>query len=333
VAPRRDRAEWSRGPQVLFFSQDGDVADVYRAHCPAGWRFSALQDRGDEQEKLRLLADADVVIQTDTLVTRTHLEAAPHLVLVQRQGVGVDAIDVAALRDHQVALAICPAGTAESVAEHTLMLMLAAGRHLVPLHQAVTTGGAWPKWDYRLRSLGFQGATVGIVGFGRIGQAVAHRVLAFGSTVLVNQRRPQPLGEEWDGSPVELCPDLDELFARSDVVTLHCPLLPENRGMVDQRRLALMQPHAVLVNTARGALVVEPDLVEALRAGRPGAAGLDVLVDEPPAPDNPLLALPNVVVTPHCGAGTRQSQTIKAQSVFANIRQMWEGEPLEDRLL
>jgi len=323
-----------RGPHVLFWGAEGDISALYRDRLPEGWRLSALRDRDDEEGKLRSLADADVVIHTDnTPLTRAHLDAAPRLRLVHRQGVGLDAVDEDLLRERGLALAVCSAGTAPAMAEHTVLLMLAAARHLVRLHEDVTKRGLWPKWEYRSTSLGLHGSTVGIVGFGRIGQAVARAVLAFGSDVLVHRRQDAPLPEEWAGLPVRMAGGLDEVFAESDVVTLHCPLLPENRGMVDSRRLALMRPHSVFVNTARGGLVVERDLVDALRAGRPAAAGLDVFETEPAAPDNPLFELPNVVVTPHCGAGTRETAALKAQAVLDNVARFWSGDPLEDRVL
>jgi len=318
---------------VLFFSVDGAVPDAYRRHLPPGWTFTTLRSRTDEQDVLRQLADVDVLVHADVPITRSHLAAAGRLGLVQRQGVGVDAVDRAALREHGVALAVCPHGSAEAVAEHALLLTLAAGRHLVQLHEDVVRLGTWPKWEYRQRSLGLHGAVFGVVGFGRIGQATARLALAFGSSVLVHRRRPGALGEPWAHQPVELADDLDDLFSRADVVSLHCPLLEANRGMVDARRLALMRPGSVLVNTARGALVVEDDLVDALRAGRPAAAGLDVLVDEPPSPDNPLLSLPNVVLTPHCAAGNRDTVVRKVEAVIANIDRWWTGQPLEDQVL
>lgn len=321
------------GPNVLLFTKDGDVADVYRAHLPPSWTFAALADPLDEDHKRLLLSEADAVIHMDQPITRDHLAAAKRLVLVHRQGVGVDALDLAALREHGVAVAICPEGTPESVAEHAIMLMLAAGRHLVQVHDEVTRQGLWPKWDYRLRSLGLQGARVGIVGFGRIGQAVATRVMAFGSEVLVYRHRAEPLSAEWASAGASLCPSLDDLFAHSDIVTLHCPLNDQTRGMVDDRLLRLMPPHGVLVNTARGGLVVEPDLVSALAEGRLSAAGLDVLSQEPPPADHPLFSLPSVVLTAHSGAGTRSTQHIKAQSVMSNIARMWSGQPLENRVL
>ena len=323
----------AHGPSVLYFSTDGAVADTYRSHLPDGWRFAALSTPADEAEQRRKLVDADAVIHTDTPVSRALLTDARRLRLVQRQGVGVDALDLDALRDHGVTVAICPDGTPEAVAEHTILLMLAAGRHLLRLHEDVTRHGRWPKWDYRARSVGLTGATVGIVGFGRIGQAVAERVLAFGSDVLVHRRDGGGVPGEWPAGRVRACHDLDELFASSDVVSLHCPLLPETRGMVDSRRLALMPAHGLLVNTARGGLVVQADLVDALRRGVIRAAGLDCLEVEPPPPDDPIFELPNVVITPHMAAGTQTTQVVKARAVFANIERWWTGRPVENQIV
>lgn len=321
------------GPHLLFWGPEGPIADLWREVLPAGWRLSALRDRYDEEGKLRLIADADVVVHVDnTPLTATHLDAATRLRLVHRQGVGLDAVDQDQLRERGLALIVCSAGTGPVVAEHAVMLMMAAGRHLIRLHDDVTRQGRWPKWEYRNVSVGLHGSTVGLVGFGRIGQAVARAVLALGSDVLAYRRQQCPLDEEWNGSAVRVADSLDEVFAESDFVSLHCPLLPENRGMVDARRLGLMREHSVLVNTARGGLVVEADLVAALRAGRPAAAGLDVFEPEPVAPDNPLFALPNVVVTPHCAAGTRQIAALKAKAVIDNVARFWSGEPLEDRI-
>jgi phosphoglycerate dehydrogenase-like enzyme len=321
------------GPHVLFWGPEGRISALYRERLPEGWRLSTLRSWDDEDGRLRLVADADVVVHTDNSpLTGAHLSVAPRLRLVQRQGVGIDALDEDALRAHGVALAVNSVGTAEPVAEHTVMLMLAAGRHLVRLHDDVSRRGLWPKWDYREISIGLAGAVVGLVGFGRIGRAVARAVLALGSDVLVYRRQPAPLGEEWDGLPVRRAGDLDEVFARSDFVSLHCPLTEQSRGMVDARRLALMRDRSVFVNTSRGGLVVEPDLVAALRAGRPSAAGLDVLDEEPPDPGNPLLALPNVVLTPHCAVGTRMVAARKAQAVLDNIERFWAGEQVLDRI-
>ncbi|WRL64185.1 NAD(P)-dependent oxidoreductase [Blastococcus brunescens] len=166
-----------------------------------GWRLSAPRDRDDEEGKLRLLADADVVVHTDsTPLSRAQLDAAPRLRLLHRQGVGLDAVDLELMRERDVAVALCSAGTASTMAEHTVLLILAASRHLVRQHDD-TRRGLWPKWEYRNISLGLDGSTVGIVGFGRIGQAVARAVLAFGSDVLVHRRTDTPLGRNGQACP------------------------------------------------------------------------------------------------------------------------------------
>lgn len=321
-------AEEASGPSVLFFSMDGDVADIYRRHLPVGWRFAALSSPDAEEEKLELLREADALIQlTETPLTPQHLAAAERLRLVQRQGVGLDALDLDAVREHGALVAICPEGTAEAVAEHAVMLMLAAGRFLLDLNRDVTERRTWPKWEYRSRSLSLHGATVGIVGFGRIGRTTTQRLLALGSDVLVHRRDGGGVPGEWPTGRVHPVASLDELFSTVDFMSLHCPLTPETRGLVDARLLGLMQPHAVLVNTARGAVVVEDDLVDALRRGVIRAAGLDCFVEEPPPMDHPLFDLPNVIVTPHVAAGTRAVQITKARAVFANIERVWNGEP------
>ncbi|MPZ60995.1 MAG: hypothetical protein GEU93_06815 [Propionibacteriales bacterium] len=314
-------------PTVLHFSADNDIADIYRAHLPPGWSLDALSAAPDEAEKLRKVRRADALFLTETPLTRDHLAVAERLRLIQRQGVGYDTVDLDAVRARGIPLAICPHGTPTAVAEHAILLMLAAGRHIVRLHEDITVHGRWPKWDYRSRTLGLDGATIGIVGFGRIGQEVARRLLAFGSDVLVYRApgRP-PLERSWPRDRVRTCPTLNDLFAAVDIVTLHCPLTPENRGFVNRTLLERMKPEAILVNTARGALVNEDDLVAALRERCLAGAGLDTLTVEPPPADHPLFSLPNVVLTPHMAAGTRQAHIIKAQAMFENVRRVWNGE-------
>ena len=322
------------GPTVLLLSTEGVLTSFYRDQLPPGWRLETLSSLQDEDEAVEKARGAHAIVDTSRPVTRAHLEAATNLMLVQRQGVGIDSLDIDALRDRGVPVATCPDGALETVAEHAVMLMLAAGRHLIELHADVTKRGRWPKWDYRQRSIGLRDATVGIVGFGGIGQRTAKLVLAFGADVLVYRRPGRPdVGDEWPADRVTSCHSLSELFSSVDVVSLHCPLTSDNAGMVNASLLQRMKPSSVLVNTARGGLVVEEDLVEALRDGPLLAAGLDCLADEPPQPDNPLLSLPNVVITPHMATGTRQAQAAKAKAVLDNIARVWAGEEPLDRVL
>ncbi len=310
-----DRSE--APPTLLLFTPAGATAEVYRSLLPDGWVMESLDSRDDEAEKLDRLSRADVVLNADVPLTAAHLDSAPRLKLIQRQGVGVDAVDLDAAVERGIAVCLCPVGTPEAVSEHTILLMLAVGRFLTTLDAEVTAGG-WPKWEFRARSMGLTDTLVGIVGFGRIGQAVATRLLAFGARPLVAQRPRRRLEDGWVERGVQAADDLDEVFRRSDIVTLHCPLTAETASMVDRRRLELMPRHAILVNTARGALVVEDDLVAHLRAERIAGAGLDVMVEEPPAADHPLRLLPNALITPHMAAGTRTTQQAKAEVVLDN---------------
>lgn len=312
-------------PTILLFTEAGPTAEIYRQLLPDGWVMESLDARDDEAEKLDRLSRADVVINADVPLSRAHLDAAGRLKLIQRQGVGFDSVDLDAAQERGIAVCLCPVGTPEAVAEHTILLMLAVGRFLVTLDAQVSDGG-WPKWDYRGRSVGLTGTRVGIVGFGRIGQAVTTRLLAFGARPLIAQRPGRALDPDWSDRGVEAATDLDDAFRRSDIISLHCPLTEETSGLVDRRRLELMPGHAILINTARGALVVEDHLVEHLRTDRIAGAGLDVMVEEPPPADHPLRTLPNALVTPHMAAGTRTTQTTKAKVVLDNAIAVMNGD-------
>jgi glyoxylate reductase len=212
-------------------------------------------------------------------------DAFPGLRAVAVYGVGIDRIDVECLRRRGIELVVPRGANADAVANHTFALLLAIRNRIVERHDIVRSGG-WETAAFR-EPVGedVHGSTLGIVGFGAIGRAVARRAEAFGMRVLHHSRSSATAG-------------LDELLAASDAVTLHCPLLPETRGLLDRRRLGLMRPSAVLVNTSRGAVVDEAALIEALESGGIAGAGLDVFADEPHVPER-LRALPNVVLTPH----------------------------------
>ena len=242
-----------------------------------------------------------LVIKGATRVTDEVLRGAPGLRLVVRAGTGLDNVDLAAARELGVAVSNTPAATTVTVAEHTFALLLALERHLVAGDTAVRRGG-WRGPEHTGRELA--GRTLGIVGFGRIGREVAWRARAFAMDV------------GWCDPPLEIAPagyewarraTLEDLLPRADVLTLHVPLTRATRGLIGARELARMKPDSVLVNTARGGVVDERALHEALAAGRLRGAALDVFAAEPPG-ESPLLALPNVVVTPHLGATTVEAQ-------------------------
>ncbi|MFC7738361.1 hydroxyacid dehydrogenase [Roseomonas sp. GCM10028921] len=267
------------------------------------------------------LAIADGMIVRGTRIDRALLDAAPRLRFVCRHGVGYDHVDVPALTERGILLAVTPEANAASVAEHALMLMLASARQLRATDAAVRRG----EWRVRGSSQAFDLAdrTVLLVGFGRIGIRVARLCTSIGMRVLVfDPYVPGRIVRAQGCVPVA---GLAEGLAAADVVSLHCPSNDRTRGMVDASFLAAMRPGAVLVNTARGTLVDEPALEAALRSGPLSAAGLDVLAVEPMAQPVPLLALPNVFLTPHVAASSEQGLRRMAVSAAENVVAFFEG--------
>jgi len=255
-----------------------------------------------EEQLLPLVADIDAwVVRGETKVTRRLIDAAPRLRWVGRAGAGLDNIDVAAAKERGIEVMNVPGANSIAVAELTFGLLLALFRKL-PEADASLRRGEWLKSKLMGREL--RGKTLGIVGTGKIGRAVAQRALAFemkcvGYDPLVAPEAMRAAGVE----PATL----ETLLALSDVVSLHLPVTPETKAMFNASRIASMKKGAVLVNAARGALVDEAALLEALQSGHLAGAALDVFAVEP-AGANPLLSLPNVVASPHIGASTREAQ-------------------------
>ena len=271
------------------------------------------------------LRDAEVLLHILRPVTEEVLTGAPRLRLVQKMGVGVDTIDLEATRRRGVAVANMPGTNTQAVAEAALMLMLATLRNLPGLDRECRVGNGWtPEQEARERrnTLGeLCGRTVGLVGAGAVASRLVRPLEGLGTHVIYADRRERPnLGIERH--------DLDDLLEASDIVSLHLPLTPETEGLIDRRALARMKPAAVLINTARGGLVEETALVEALTSGRLLAAGLDVLAEEPPPPDHPLLSLDNVVLTPHVAWLTQETLSRSFDVALENIRRLRDGQDL-----
>ena len=240
-------------------------------------------------------------------------ESFPSLRLVANFGVGYDRIGVEALRARGVAVANTPGVLDAATADMTWALILATRRRVVEGDRRVRAGEWTGSWADGFLAEELTGSTLGIVGLGRIGSAVARRAEGFELRVLSTRSR----------SSAE---ELDELLAESDIVTIHAPLTPETRGLIDRQRLALLQDGACFVNTARGEIVEEEALVAELVSGRL-RAGLDVFANEPHVPDA-LLTLPNVVLTPHLGSGTRQTREAMTRIAVDNVLAFEHGEPL-----
>ena len=281
----------------------------------------------DDARFAALMAEAEVLWHVLKPVTAEVIAAAPRLRLIQKIGVGVNTIDLDAARARGIAVCNLPGTNAPAVAEMTLLLMLGALRQVARLDAATRAGRGWaldPALQDRLGELG--GRTVGLVGYGAVPRALAPALQALGCRLLYATRAPKPdaLGE-WR--------PLDALLAEADVVSLHLPLTRETERLIDTAALARMKPGAVLVNTARGGLVDQAALVEALRSGRLAAAGLDVFAVEPMDPADPLLALPNVVLTPHLGWLTTGTFGRSFPLAVENCRRLAGGAPLLHRVV
>ncbi|MDX9866226.1 MAG: phosphoglycerate dehydrogenase, partial [Anaerolineaceae bacterium] len=248
------------------------------------------------EDLMKLLPDVDGYIAGLDQIDRAALQAAKQLQVVARYGVGVDAVDLDAARGLGIAVTNTPGANAGSVAELALGLMLTLARN-INTAIAMTRQGNWP----RLRGVSLEGKTVGILGFGAIGQQLARRLMGFGCTVLAYD--PYASAEAAVQLQVELC-ERDEVLGRSDFVSLHLPALPETCGMVNADFIEKMKEGAYLVNTARGEIVDEAALLAGLESGKIAGAALDAFIEQPPAADHPLLRHERVIVTPHMGAHT-----------------------------
>jgi phosphoglycerate dehydrogenase-like enzyme len=281
----------------------------------------------DDARFASLLPSVDVLWHALRPVTAEVLATAPRLRLVQKIGVGLNTIDLAAARARGVAVANMPGTNSRAVAEATVLLMLAALRRVTFFDRTTRAGAGW-RWDASVQDgLGeLAGRTVGLVGHGAVVELLLPMLAAFGARLLYTARRRREHAlAEWR--------ELDALLAESDVVSLHVPLTAETERLLDARAFARMKPGAVLVNTARGELVDEAALVAALRDGRLGAAGLDVFAVEPTPPDNPLFAQGNVVVMPHVAWLTQETLARSLGVAVENCRRLRDGEPLLHRVV
>ncbi len=269
-----------------------------------------------------LLADAEVFWHVLEPVTAAAIAAMPKLRLIQKIGVGVNTIDLEAARARGIAICNMPGTNSAAVAEMTLALMLAVLRRLPLLDAAMRRGRGWALAQADLDSYGeIGGRTVGLVGYGAVPRLLAPILQAMGARVLYWSRSAPP---DAVGEPRSL----DDLVEQSDILSLHVPLTPDTDRLIDAKRLARMRPGAVLINTARGGLVDEPVLIELLRNGHLGGAGLDVFAWEPLPPAHPMLELNNVVLAPHVAWHTPETMRRSLAVAVENCRRLLSGVPL-----
>ncbi len=302
-------------------------AERLRALLPAGFVLTHATER-EEAHLREVIATADYAISGQVPVTEAVLRAGGRLRLLHKWGVGVDNLDLAAARAQGVAVARTTGSNAVPVAEFALGLILATLR-CIPYAHAELKGGAWRGGQLPHATYMLSGKTVGIVGFGAIGTTLARLLRGFGCPILYAKRTP--LAPEAEAALGARHIALPGLLAAADVVALTCPLTPQTAGMIDAGALAAMKPTAILVNVARGGIVVEADLVAALRARTLHAAAFDVFETEPLPPDSPLLALDNLVVTPHLAAIAADNFASTVSQMFGNIAGHARGEPIPEK--
>jgi phosphoglycerate dehydrogenase-like enzyme len=299
------------------------IKTAVEAAVPADWSLRFV-DENSFAARVTLIREADIVFVMAAPMQKEMLAEARRLRFIQKLGAGVDRIDLDFCRAHGIAVARLNAGNAVPVAEHTIMLMLATYRQL-PLIDRRTRAGAWSKEDARGTHRSLQYKKVGLVGFGAIGKEVAKRLRAFEVRVLYYDPVRAPADVEQSLGVTYA--DLDALLREADIVSLHLPLMPQTADIIDARRIAAMKPGAVLINCARGGLVDEAALAEALKAGRLYGAGIDAFSQEPPV-GSPLLELDNTVVTSHLAGATLDNFAVVVARAVENTKAVLRGEPL-----
>ncbi len=300
-----------------------DAGDLDTGALEAALPGIALHRETPQAEVESRITGCRIVLLNKCRITRAMIEANPQLALIGLTATGVDNVDVAAARERGVAVCNLRDYCTPSVVQHVFATLLALTHRLAD-YDAFTKGGHWARaaqfsvFPYPIRELA--GRRLGIVGYGALGRGVARVAEAFGMDVVVANR---PGGEPAAGRV-----DLDALLPTVDALSLHCPLTPATRGLIGASRLARMKPDAVLINTARGALVDAAALAAALRAGRLGGAAIDVLEQEPPVDGNPLLepGIPNLIVTPHTAWAARESRQRCLDELAANVAAFLRGE-------
>lgn len=278
---------------------------------------------GDSQELAAACRDADVILTDYAAFTQTVIDQLEHCRLISVSATGYSCIDVAAAADAGISVCAIDEYCTDEVADHTMLLLLALCRRLTEYQEQVQTGKQW-RFDSLSGLRRLSGMTLGIIGFGRIGQAVARRAKGFGMTIIA----VDPFADSEDAARhgARFC-ELDELLAESDVISLHCSLSSENEGLIDAAAFEKMQKRPVLINCARGGLVDEEALAQALDAGRVSGAGLDVLADESPDLERaPLAGRANVILTPHVAFYSDASILENRRVSVANIRHFLDGK-------
>ena len=279
----------------------------------------------DEAEIIRRIGDAEIVVANKSPISRRVLDACPNAKYITIQATGYDPIDYVYAREKGIPVSNVPTYGTASVAQFAIALLLEICGHAAHHSDAVHAGrwaesGEWTFWDYPMIELA--GKTMGIIGFGRIGQNVGRIAKALGMNVIAFNR-----SRSAEGAEIAEYVELDELLHRADVISLHCPLFPATRGIINRETISKMKDGVIIINNSRGPLVVEQDLADALNSGKVYAAGLDVVSSEPISADNPLLKAKNCLITPHISWAPKESRQRIMDCTVENIRAFQAGKP------
>lgn len=306
---------------ALTGQYDPEIKAMFSKMIPPGFELKEISAASQYDE----LQDANYIILRILSLNEEVINSLPNLKLIQRWGVGYDKVDIAAAGKNKIPVAITPGMNASSVSEMAVLLMLAVYRKLICLHNNVLAG-KWQQEGIGSASYTIDGKTVGLIGLGNIGKQVARKVMAFGAAVqYYDVFRLSP--EEEEKLNLRYV-ELEELLKTSDIISVHVPLTDKTKHLICKDTIELMKPTAIIVNTARGPIINEDDLEEALRNQRILGAGLDCLEKEPADENNPLFKLENIVVTPHMGGSTRDINVNMAKRCIENIVKISKGQAL-----
>ena len=280
----------------------------------------------DEDEAIARIGDAEVVFTNKTPITKKVIDACPNMKMISMLATGYNVVDYVYAKEKGIPVTNVPTYGTASVSQFSIALLLEICHH-IGHHDASVHAGNWANcvdwcyWDYPLIEL--ECKTIGIIGFGRIGQAEGRIAKALGMNVVAYDLYPND-----SGRAIAEYVDLDTLYARADVISLHCNLTPENTGMINKDSIAKMKDGVILINNARGQLIHEQDVADALNSGKMGAAGLDVVYTEPIRADNPLLKAKNCIITPHISWAPKESRQRIMDTAVENVKAYLAGTPI-----
>ncbi len=309
----------------------GSRADLIMSLAPSELEVTCIDNALPDDEKIPLCSDADAIMAIPPDVSVGLLRGCPNVRFIQLLSAGYDRIDVPAIGEMGIPIANNGGANAIAVAEQTIALMISVCKKMMVQWHSTVNRRLWRDSLAELEMVEVTGKTVGIIGLGRIGKRVAKLLKGFDAHTIYHDilEMPEEVQGELNARPVPL----DELLATSDIVTIHVPLTSKTRGMLGERELEMMKPSSFLVNAARGLVVDEGALYQALRNRRIAGAGLDVLEQEPATPDNPLFELDNVVITPHVAGFSTETSVRAARFGYANISSVLGGEPPESLIV